>query len=351
MNKKFFLTFVSLSFLSILFYTKVTAQTATDASIPSQITEIQEQVDVNVEPGMPNPNETVKVSIEAYGTDLTKADITWKINGITAQKGRGLIELKTTAGDAGSVKKIDIAINPENGPEIDKSVTIAPEEVDLVWEAKTYTPPFYKGKALYTPQETVTVAAFPNFKADGSVGVDPSHLTYNWLNDNDTAQDYSGYGKNFMIFQGPIVLNSHTVTLNATSDSSAKSESFVNLNPIQPNVLVYEDSPLYGVQFNKALPVSFYLTNSEETLVAYPYYFGFKWRSDPDAQYVWNMNGQDISGTNQPSMVFKNTATSAGQTSVGIDVTSVSNFLVEASQALNISFGSNSNNSTNSVLF
>ncbi|MEI8337823.1 MAG: hypothetical protein WCF92_01600 [bacterium] len=348
MNKKIFFIFISLTFFSIFFCTKSIAQTT---SVPGQISEIQEQIDVNVEPQAPSPNEAVKISLEAYGTDLTKADIIWKIDGVTAKRGRGLLELNTTAGGAGTSKKIDIAIIPFNGPEVDKSITIAPEKVDIVWEGKTYTPPFYKGKALYSSQSNVVVAAFPNFKANGSIGVDPSHLTYNWLNDTDAIPEYSGYGKNFIIYNGLILLDSHTITLNVTSDTSAQSTAFVNLAPYQPNVLVYEDSPLYGILFNKALPTSFALSNSEITLAAFPYNFVFNSRTDKDTQYTWSMNGEDLSITNQPSMVFKTTSSDVGQTSIGIDVKSISNFLVEASQSLDISFGGNSNNSGNSISF
>ena len=347
MNKKNFKKIIVLISLVILFLIskKYSLSQTTNISIPGQITEIQEQIDVNVDPQVQLPNQAVKVSIEAYGTDLTKADVTWKINGVTAQKGRGLLELDTIAPEAGNAKKIDIAIIPFNGPEVDKSITLEPEKTDLVWEAKTYTPPFYKGKSLYTSQSQVVVAAFPNFKANGSIGMDPSHLTYNWLNDIDAVPEYSGYGKDFLIYQGLVTLDPHTITLNVTSDAAAQSEAFINLSPFQPNVLVYESSPLYGVLFNEALPSSFYLTDSEKTLAAYPYDFNFKSRIDPDAIYTWSMNNADLNITNQPSMVFKNTSTNSGQTTVGIDIKSVSNFLVEASQSLNISFGGSSNSS------
>jgi len=348
-NKKIFL--ISLSLLSIFICTKAIAQNTSTLSIPAQISEIQEQIDINVEPGVPNPGDSIKISLEAYGTDLTKADITWKIDGVVFQKGRGLIEINTIAGIAGSAKKIDVSIIPMNGPQIDKSVTIAPEKVDLVWEAKTYTPPFYKGKALFTPQTKVVVVAFPNFKANGTIGIEPGGLTYNWLDNITTVPEYSGYGKNFILFEGSILHDSHTITALVTSDTSAQSNAFVDLAPFQPNVLVYEDSPLYGVLTNKALPISFFLTNSEITLTSYPYYFGFKLKNDADSKYTWSMNGADITGTNQPSMVFKATSDKAGKTTVGIDVQSVSNFLVEASQSLNISFGASSNNQGGSVSF
>ena len=345
MKKKIYFLSILLFFISIFFCAKVIAQSATDTSIPGQIPEIQEQIDINAEPQAPAPGAQVKITVTAYGTDLTKANIVWKINGITAQSGRGLVKLDTTAGDAGSSKKIDVAITPYNGPEVDKSITLEPEKTDLVWEAQTYTPPFYKGKALYTSQSKVVVEAFPNFKANGSIGMEPNHLTYNWMNDIDAVPEYSGYGKDFLIYQGPITLESHVITVNVTSDASAQSEAFINFSPFQPNVLVYESSPLYGVLFNKALPTSFYLSDSEKTLAAYPYDFNFKSRNDSDVIYTWSMNNVDLNITNQPSMIFKTTSSDSGQTAVGIDVKSASNFLVEATQSLNISYGGNSNNS------
>lgn len=345
-----------LSTLSIIclfgFALEAKAQTDSSAlSIPGQISEVQEQIYVDEAPSNPNPGDTVKISLEAYGTDLNAANITWKIDGTTAKEGRGITELDVVAGDAGTKKTVDIFIDPPNGPEIQKTVIIQPEQLDIVWEAKTYTPPFYKGKALYAPQEQVTIAAFPNFKADGSVGVDPSHISYNWQNNLDGVPQYSGYGSNYMLFAGPIVQDDQYIYVTATADSGATAEANIDMLPTLPNVLVYEDSPLYGVLFNKALPQTFNLQNSQTTLAAYPYYFGFNSQTDPNAEYQWTINNQNISAPqNQATMVFTNSNGQSGASDIGIDVKSASNFLEEATQSLNINFDSGDSTQKNAAV-
>ncbi len=331
---------------------EVKAQLDTSPSIPSEIPEIQEQVYVDQAPGNPNPGDTVKISLEAYGTDLNSANVTWKINGTVAKEGRGIAELDVVAGDSGTKKTVDVYIDPPNGPEIQKTVVIEPEQLDIVWEAKAYTPPFYKGKALYAPQEKVVIAAFPNFEADGSVGVDPSHISYSWTNNLDAVPQYSGYGSNYMLFQGPIVQDDQYIYVTATADSGASAEANIDMLPTLPNVLVYEDNPLYGVLFNKALPANFSLQDSQTTLAAYPYYFGFTSQTDPNAEYQWTINGQNISASqSQATMVFTNSSGQSGSSEVGIDVQNANNFLEEATQNLNINFNATSNQQNTGVSF
>src|SRR5581483_7862352 len=102
-----------------------------------------------INPQNPAPNQPVTISLEAFGTDLNRADISWMVNGAVQKNGIGATSFNFTAGKAGSLYVIDIIILPVNGTKVTKEVTISPASVDIAWEASSYAPPFYEGKRLY----------------------------------------------------------------------------------------------------------------------------------------------------------------------------------------------------------
>ena len=99
-----FLKFFALAFIFALSFG------AEAQSIPSQIPEIQEQISVTVEPKIPAPFQNVKITLEAYGTNLDQANITWTINGTLTKSGKGEIILELQAPKAGSRKTVVVSI-------------------------------------------------------------------------------------------------------------------------------------------------------------------------------------------------------------------------------------------------
>ncbi len=308
-------------------------------SIPSQIPGLEEQVSIEVKPEFPKPGQKVSIIVNAYGTNLNKANITWKINGTSAKTGRGANKFETTAGKPGEQKTISLVIEPESGPIIEKTIKIRPEEVDLIWESKTYTPPFYKGKALFAPKEKVIVVAFPNFTSNGGVGVDPKKLSYTWKRNFDVVQEFSGYGNDYMNFNGTILLKDEDIQVNVESDANGKAQSYVLISPILPITRFYEKSPLYGILFNNELGTTISLSSDEKEISAYPYYFGFKTKGDSNALYEWKINGNKVDlPEDQYSVVFRNTTGEEGESVISLVLKNTSNFLQETRDSFNIQF-------------
>jgi hypothetical protein len=117
---------------------------------------------IETDPVRPEPNQTVTVSIESYATDLSRSTISWYLNNVLTKEGTGLKQFTFKTGRAGSVSNILIVVKTSEGALLQETLNIHPASLDLVWEAQSYTPPFYKGKAFYPYQGTVKVVAMPN---------------------------------------------------------------------------------------------------------------------------------------------------------------------------------------------
>lgn len=324
---------------------------AVETSIPAQIPELQEQISVNVDKDFPKPYETVNIDLEAFGTDLNKANIIWTVNGKVEKQGTGEVKFSVQAGGVGSVKRVGIQISPYGGVAIKKSLTIAPAEIDLIWEARTYTPPFYKGKAFYTPQENIVVVAMPNFIAENGSRLDSKKLIYTWQKNGDVEQDQSGYGKNTYKMQGGILMKEDTISAEVTGFAKEKAKESIDLRLLSAEALFYENNPLYGILFNKSLSGTYAFNETEKNVEVFPYYFGAFRKSDPSLTYEWLLNNQKISvDSNKSNLVFRNTGEESGTSLIGITIGDTENFLQEARNSVYLKFA-NPKNSLDSTAF
>jgi hypothetical protein len=341
MLKNSFLNF----FLLIFFFTPLFS-VGQAVPITTSIPELEEQVYVNLSNEFPKPLENVKIDVEAYGFDLNKATITWKVNGVTSKTGIGEKAFEVQAGKLGVTKKISITIQPVVGLPVNKSVTISPQEIDLVWEARTYTPPFYKGKAMYTPQENVVVVAMPNFISSSGERLASQKLIYKWEDGGEAVQDQSGYGRNVFKLKGSILLKTNDITVEITGFGKEKARESLSLAVTFPEAIFYENNPLYGVLFNKSLVGNFNFAEEEKNIEVFPYFFGAFRKSDPKLSYAWRINNKNIFvPKTQSSMVFRNTEGEAGQSLVGVTISNTGNFLEEARGSINLNYSATKKNS------
>jgi hypothetical protein len=309
-----------------------------DASIPAQIPDVTEELDVTVSPQNPQPNDTVTVSLEAPGTNIDKADIAWSQNGKIEQGGVGDKTYTFNAGPLGTVSTITIDFTPYNGPVVEKTVTVSAESVDVLWEANTYRPPFYEGKSAYTPEGEVTFMAMPNLVDANGNTIDPTTLVYNWsINDKPDAAN-SGYGKNYYVFDGDILAQQTYVSVHVTTvEGDVQGDGSLLITPSGAGVLAYQNDPTYGVLFNKAMSGDFNLTSDEITLSAYPFNVSTDSRSDPNLEYTWSINSSPIDvAQSQSDLDFRNSGNNSGTSLISVGVQDTDKIRQSASYNFNI---------------
>lgn len=294
-------------------------------------------------PTHPAPRQMVTVMIESYSIDLDRSSISWFLNNNLAKEASGQKTFSFTTGTPGSTSNILIVVKTFNGDVIQESLDIHPASVDLLWEAESYTPPFYKGKALYPFQGTIKVVAMPQIVTVGGGTLNAKNLVYQWKIDKHPVTDASGYGKNYIRFSGSIPLKPTTISVEVSSvDGSYSTEGSTTLEPVQPGVVFYEDSPLLGIVFDQALFGNVALKNEEINIVAIPYFLGVTERERSGLDYKWRMNNQKISGSQDKStLAFRQEKSGAGSAGVSLEVSNSAKIFQVATGNFSLLFGNN----------
>lgn len=262
----------------------------------TQIQVQEDEISIDVSPNSPQPYEDVTISVTSYATDLSKAIITWKGASGVLLSGIGKTTYSFKALGPNTRSTINISIKPVDAiGSINKSVTITPSEIELLWESVDgYTPPFYKGKALTTKGGLIKVVAIPN---TDTIKSGNGKVSYSWKNNDSAMPDLSGYNKNSYTFKNDIYSNENIINVSASSVSqNYNAEKTIEIPAYNPKILFYKKSPLEGTLYNKVLDANTTFKEDEISIVAEPYFLSIK--NSSNISYAWKINGDSI---NTPS--------------------------------------------------
>lgn len=311
--------------------------------VPGEIPEIKEQLDINISPESPKPGETVTISLETYSLDLDSTDVQWILNNKQQLRGVGEKKFVFQVGN-GTESKIIVNIYPKNQPKISKTFVFNPTNIDLLWQAETYTPPFYKGKALFSAESTVNMVTIPNF-IDGKNRTPDSSVVYKWIVNGEVQGDYSGKGKNYFKYTSDILSQDTTIEVEAypVNNSSKKGSGSVDLTEKNSFVLFYEDNPTNGIMFNYSLRNQIDLKKRKEAKISvFPYNFSVN-NKNTDLNYTWYINSEKISlPSNTSAIVVKqNEKEAISSVSILVDIINPKYITQSTKNILEFIFGAN----------
>ena len=305
--------------------------------------EITNNIQVSLSPQYPVAGSNVSIHLQTNTTDLNQATISWIIGGKVQNKGLGMTDFIATAGKIGSVTTVTAQIKTSDKGTVNKVIKIQPTDIDLLWQASSYVPPFYQGKALYPHQGLITFTAIPNVSATKDITKSIGLYLYRWQKDGDVLTDFSGYGKNTFSLRGPTISQPFVISVEVIStDGVTLGSAAVKISPRSPKVALYENNPLLGILYNNNLS-SFSMHDKELSVSSVPYYFNSG--GEPvSLDYKWTMNGQSISSQSDPSTItVRNTTGSAGSATIGVQIKNTLKALQLASDSMSVTFGSTDN--------
>jgi len=162
----------------------------------------------------------------------------------------------------------------------------------LIWEAESYTPTTYPGKALPSEGSRVFVIAMSNFVTADGTKIEDRNLSYEWVANFRPNRAASGVGKNVYVVDLPQgrAETDISVTVRENGGSLVASET-LSIAPFAPRVLIYEEHPLLGTRYERALSDTYPLRSSEVTMRAEPYFLS---GSISSFSYTWTLGGRFI---------------------------------------------------------
>ncbi len=248
-----------------------------------------DDLSLSVFPENPEAGEEIKITASGFTFNVDDSDFIWAINGKVALKGRGEKSLTFTNGEAGKVTEVVVTVIGENGESVVRKISFAPQDLDILWEAETYTPPFYRGKALPSSEAYITFFALPHFFVSGKK-LAPTELTYTWKINNKILSDFSGLGKTSIRIKGPELFSKMEVEVAVSNRTGSTSQNKkLTIEPIFPELIFYREDALEGTNYAKVLENPAKFGEGEVGVRVEPYFFSLSEINFLD--YAWRVNG------------------------------------------------------------
>lgn len=303
---------------------------AADAEI-----DIGNSLNLALSPEHPKANERVDARLESFATNLDRAEITWLLDGKTVEQGTGKTKISFTTGALGSEVVLAVNIKTLDGSFLNRVLRIKPALVSLVWQAYSYTPPFYKGKALLPIEGTASVIALPSFVTSSGERIPPENIIYTWRENDRVSGDGSGYGKFSFPVKGKVPIRSITVSVEAAApDFGLVASAETTIEPVAPQILFYEDRPLSGRSIKRALGNQFQFEGDEMRVSAIPYFFETTERKGA-LSYSWSVNNAPSNETG-PNLTLRRAGSEVGRAQIFLNITSPVSIFQAAEASLNI---------------
>ncbi|MBP6858160.1 MAG: hypothetical protein KBC11_03185 [Candidatus Pacebacteria bacterium] len=296
-------------------------------SVSAQV--LPDSININIFPSEPKPGEQVTAMVESFDIDLSFSTITWKYNNTILASGLGKTTVSFTAPSASNTAVLSVTASSSNGT-IQTNTIIRSASVDMIWEATdSYTPPFYKGKALPSVGARIKVAAIPSITA-------PKSLSYKWQYNGDAITNQSGTNKNSLSIKTDVLSSAENFSV-AINNGGFSGTGNINVSLRDPNVVIYQKSNGFIDYANGSLR-DVYIDLPGVTLRAEPFNFSFTNSLDQSLSIGFKLSDQSYIGNNSIQELSITRPDQGGQSSFSTTVTSIRERLQQISKSFVLHF-------------
>jgi hypothetical protein len=232
-------------------------------------------VSLTVSPQTPSVGQLVTFSTDSVQVDLATSTIRWEVDGELIDQGVGVRSVQTVASSESF--QVRLSVTTQDGEQVSRARTVASPKNILLWEATdSYTPPFYKGKALANKTGDIKFSVINTANQTNS---------YSWEYNNQPQQRA---GRDFFIAPGDLFVSRRlaSVSVSDGNDSQTLSSSVQMNNP--ERISLYKQTQKLGTLYNTEVSTVF---GDPQTLIAVPYFFPISDIESGDVAFTWKLNG------------------------------------------------------------
>lgn len=314
--------------------------------LPSNINAVSTDILVNATPENPAPGENVNITLKSYVNNLDIVLISWSVNGKNVSSGIGKKSFFLNAPNAGEETNVIATTSLPDGAK-DTKIIIRPSVMVLLYQAMdSYVPPFYKGKALPSPDSLVKVVALPEISALGSSEslrrslVDPKNMTYAWKKDYTNNQDGSGYGKNTFTYINDYLEDSNNIGVIArTTDQKYSSSSNIDIETTEIKIIFYKNDIKLGTIWDLALSDGHRIVG-DEILEAAPYFISPSDIRIPTLTWDWFINDNMINTPifRKNRLPLQTQAGTSGTSKIKLEINNMDKIFQSANKEINVEY-------------
>ena len=298
---------------------------------------IENSVLITYTPRYPAPQDTVLLEAQSSILDLEQSELVWRANGEIIARGKGVTTANIVAGTLGTETEVEISVAAPDELSAIARATIAPTHIDLLSDSSAYIPPFYRGRPRASAGTSLRLQAAPLFRRGGSNLTD-SEINFIWKKNGEVLGSASGRGKSSAIIPVQNLFGTDQITVEAHSlDGVLVNEASFSLSPAKPLLTLYQDHPLFGVMYYKALGANTFVPGSEMTFVAVPYFAQATHAEDPALSYEWRINGRLVPNARQDKITI-NAANSRGIALLNLTLAHSTNYYLDSRGSWGVTF-------------
>ncbi|HEU4677396.1 MAG TPA: hypothetical protein VFS75_01605 [Candidatus Paceibacterota bacterium] len=265
-------------------------------------------------PAFPAPHESVEVSLSDYAVDTVGADIFWYVDGAELPNTRNARSVIVTAGAIGETKTVRADLVRKNAPTLSAATVIRPAVVDLVLEAATYVPDFYRGRALPSDGAPIRAVAVVN---DGTDAPESSY-TYKWSESGDVLLGGPVKGKNVLDLTMTRYRKETLSVEVINDDGDTIGKRTIPLVSAEPTLIFYEHSPLRGL-LERAMSDVNPLIGDEMTVYGEPYFLDARTTRN-DGDFTWTIDGTEAPADGAPNALTLSKEGTTGSASIDLRI-------------------------------
>lgn len=274
----------------------------------------------------PEPGQEVTIKLTSYETNLDLARISWNSSSGNTS-GFGLTAYKIISGKTGNIETVSARITMQDGTIVEKTITLTPKTVDVIWEAKNvYIPPFYPGKISPVREDTLRLGVITeNIK-------NTKPVSYSWKRNGSAVQN----SRSFIDIQNNEFNKKETITV-ALNDGETSTERTVFIPFTNAKMLFYAFHPLYGLDVYNTIKDSIIRHNKTASVFAVP--LGLD-NSDANKKttFNWELSGQSVNTQANPLLLSFLEPDSTGIVTISLNIEKRQKIYQELKGFLNLVF-------------
>lgn len=290
-------------------------------------------VSIDANPRFPQPLALVTLQLNDYAISSVGSEVTWSVDGVAQGSAQNQRSIQVVAPKLGETKVVTVQVRLRGGSVMTAEHKISPVRTDIVVDADSVVPVFYKGSALPSIQTPIRATAI---LYDGS-GTNPNDYSYVWKMQNQVIGGGQIRGGNTITFTPPL-RRSVSLTVEI-SDLAGKpvGRKTVEVPIVEAEVLFYEFNPLRGINQNAVLKTYPMLTD-EVTFKAETYHLP-KSVIVSRPKVAWELNRRAVdNGGATPYEITIRRQSGAGAYTIGLDIRSMEQILSGARGSFQVTF-------------
>jgi hypothetical protein len=309
--------------LTIFIFLTIFASKSTYAQL------LPEDISISLFPNNPKPGQIISATVESFGVDLSRVKVSWYYNDKLIASGIGKTETKITSPAFGQKASLLVRVSG-GGSDSETSVVISSSELDIIWEAvDSYTPPFYKGKALAPIGTKIKAVAVP------SVG-GLKNLSYTWSHNGSVIKALSGTNKDSLTIKTDALSQRESFSA-SVSGGTFEGQGETSLDLRDPSAVLYTKSNGfvdYANGFTNLLPIN----NAGLTLRIEPFNITAGKNISDSLDVSFDIEGEVFRGEILPQELAITKPENPGQSSLKINISSLKEKLQVVKRAFTLSF-------------